>query len=81
MKISERIKSLATRERAAFRKRLIKARAARKAKLSPIQSGRMGIITPSRAARHQGLDIKALRKRRAKNRVARASRQANRSHK
>lgn len=56
----------------------IKARAKRKAKLAPIQSGVAGRFTRSRADRHQGLDIPALRKRRAANKVARKQRRVNR---
>jgi hypothetical protein len=63
---------------AALRNRRIKARAARKAALSPIKSGMAGRFTASRAERHKGLDLIALDKRRAKNKVARRSRRINR---
>jgi hypothetical protein len=56
----------------------IKARAARKATLNPLQSGAAGRFTPSRAQRHRGIDVNALAKRRAKNQVARRSRRINR---
>lgn len=46
--------------------------------VSPLQSGRGARFTRSRASRHQGVDVVALRKRRAKNRVARRSRRVNR---
>lgn len=46
--------------------------------VSPLQSGRGARFTRSRASRHQGIDVIALRKRRAKNRVARRSRRVNR---
>lgn len=63
---------------ARWREKRIKERAKRKAKLSPLQSGQAGYLTRSRAERHVGLDVIALRKRRARNRVARRQRRVNR---
>ena len=64
--------------KARLRAMLLKARAKRKARLSTSYSGTGGRLYPSRAARHEGLDVVKLRKRRAKNRVARHQRRANR---
>lgn len=63
---------------ARLRNALLKARAKRKDRLAPLQSGRAGTFTHSRADRHRGLDVAQLRKRRSKNRVARRSRRVNR---
>lgn len=50
----------------------------RRVVVSPLQSGRGARFTRSRASRHQGIDVAALRKRRARNKVARRSRRVNR---